>query len=55
MTLSAKSAREIEVKGKVDEKTQWRGQNESRREDKRNGRLVGTAKTSQNLAQWQRL
>ena len=50
-------AREIEVKGKMEEKTEWRGQSESHRggKEKRNGRLVGAAETSRELSEWPRL
>ena len=48
---------EIEVKGKMKERTGWQRQSESqiRGEDKRNGRLVGAGETSKELAQWHRL
>ena len=41
--------RELEVKGKMEKRTKWQGQSESRRGggEKRNGRLVGTAETSE--------
>ena len=55
--VPARSAREFEVKGKMEEKTEWRGQNESQivGEKKRSGRLVGAAKTSKERAEWCRL
>ena len=39
------------------ERTGWRGQNESQigGEEKRNGRLVGAAETSKELAEWRKL
>ena len=38
------------------ERTRWREQNESQLvEEKRNGRLVGAAETSKELAEWRRL
>ena len=48
---------EIEVKGKIKERTGWRGQNESQigGEEKRNGKLVGAAETNKELAGWRRL
>ena len=41
----------------MEERTRWRGQNESQiiGEEKRNGRLVGAAKTSKECAEWRRL
>ena len=41
----------------MEERTGWRGQNESQTggEKKRNGRLVGAAKTSKERAEWRRL
>ena len=41
----------------MEERTGWRGQNESRTvgEEKRNGRLVGAAETSKERAEWRRL
>ena len=41
----------------MEERTGWRGQNESQivGEEKRNGRLVGAAETSKELAEWRRL
>ena len=52
-----RSATEFEVKGKMEERTEWRGQNESQigGEEKRNGRLVGAAETSKERAEWRRL
>ena len=52
-----KSAREIEVKGKMEEKTRWRGQSERQRgrEGRRSGRLVDAAEISGVLAEWHRL
>ena len=45
------------VKGKMEETTGWRGQNECQieAEEKRNGRFVGAAETSKELAEWRRL
>ena len=56
-TVPARSARVIEVKGKMEKMTGWRGQSESQigGEEKRNGRLVGAAETSKKLAEWRRL
>ena len=41
----------------MEERTGWQGQNESQivREEKRNGRLVGAAEISKELAEWRRL
>ena len=41
----------------MEERTGWRGQNESQiiEEEKRNGRLVGAAETSKERAEWRRL
>ena len=41
----------------MEERTGWREQNESQiiEEEKRNGRLVGTAETSKERAEWRRL
>ena len=41
----------------MEERTGWRGQNESQiiAEEKRNGRLVGAAETSKERAEWRRL
>ena len=52
-TVPARSAMEIKVKGKTEERTEWRGQNESQivGEEKRNGRLVGAAETSKERAE----
>ena len=54
--VPARSAREIEVKGKMEERTGRRGQNESQigEEEMRSGRL-GAAETSEELAEWRRL
>ena len=56
-TVPARSATEFEIRGKMEERTGWRGQNESQiiGEEKRNGRLVGTAETSKERAEWRRL
>ena len=45
------------MRGKLEERTGWRGQNESQivGEEKRNGRLVGAAETSKECAKWRRL
>ena len=41
----------------MEERTRWRGQSENQIEGKenRNGRLVGAAETSKELAKWRRL
>ena len=54
LTVPARFAREIEITGKVEERTGWREQNESQigREEKRNGRLVGGSDTSKERAEW---
>ena len=56
-TVPVRSAKKIEVKGKMEERSGWRGQNESQigGEEMRSGRLVGAAETSKELAQWRRL
>ena len=48
---------EFEIKGKMEERTGWRGQNECQivGNEKRNGRLVGAAETSKERAEWRRL
>ena len=48
---------EFEIRGKMEERTGWRGQNESQTggEEKRNGRLVDAAETSKERAEWRRL
>ena len=53
---SAVPTKEFEVKEKTEERTGWQRQSESRREvdEKKNGRLVGAAKTSKELAEWRR-
>ena len=45
------------MKGKTEEMTGWRGQSESQtgEEEKKNGRLVGVAETSNERAEWRRL
>ena len=45
------------MRGKMEERTGWRGQNESQvgGEEKKNGRLVGVAETSKERAEWRRL
>ena len=45
------------MRGKMEERTEWRGQNESQivGEEKRNGTLVGAAETSKERAEWRRL
>ena len=52
-----RSATEFEIRGKMEERTGRRGQNESQiiGEEKRNGRLVGAAETSKERAEWCRL
>ena len=44
------------MRGKMEERTGWRGQNQSQivGEEKRNGRLVGAAETSKECAEWRR-
>ena len=56
-TVTARSATEFEIRGKMEERTGWRGQNENQivGEEKRNGRLVGAAETSKERAEWRRL
>ena len=56
-TVPARSARELEIKGKMEERTGWRGQNESQivGEEKKSGRLYGAAETSKERAEWHRL
>ena len=55
-TVPARSATEFEIRGKIEERTGWRGQNESQIiEEKRNGRLFGAAETSKERAEWRRL
>ena len=56
-TVSARSATEFEIKEKMEDRTGWRGQNESQTggEEKKNGRLVGAAETSKERAEWRRL
>ena len=39
----------------MEERTGWRGQNESQIEKKKNGRLVGAAETSKERAEWRSL
>ena len=57
MTVPARSATEFDIKGKIEERTGRRGQNESQiiGKEKRNGRLVGAAETSKERAEWRRL
>ena len=57
MTVPVRSATEYEIRGKMEERTRWRGQNESQivREEKRNGRLVGAVETSKERVEWRRL
>ena len=55
-TVPARSATDFEIRGKMEERTGWREQNESQIiEEKRNGRLVGAAKTSKEREEWRRL
>ena len=56
-TVPARSATEFEIKGTMEERIGWRGQNESQigAEEKRNRRLVGAAETSKERAEWRRL
>ena len=53
MTSEDKFLREIEVKGKMEERTGWRGRSESQRggEETKSGRLVAAAETSKELAE----
>ena len=54
--VPARSSIEFEVKRKMEERTEWRGQNESQigGEKKRSGRLTGAAETSKERAEWRR-
>ena len=56
-TVSAKSATEFGIRGKMEERTGWRGQNESQTggEEKKNGRLYGAAETGKDRAEWRRI
>ena len=54
-TIPAKSAREIEVKEKMEKRIEWRGQSESQIGGQRSGSLVGATETSKELAEWPRL
>ena len=56
MTVPARSVTKFEIRGKMEERTGWRGQNESQivGEEKRNDRLVGAAETSKERAEWSR-
>ena len=56
-TVPARSATEFEIRGEMEERTGWRGQNESQIEGKKkkSGRLVGAAETSKERAEWRRL
>ena len=56
-TVPARFATEFEIRAKMEERTGWRGQNESQKEgeEKKNGRLVGAAETSKERAGWRRL
>ena len=56
-TVPARSATEFEIRGKMEEWTGWREQNKSQMigEEKRNGRLVGAAKTGKEHADWRKL
>ena len=49
-------ATDFEMKGKMEKRIGWRGQNESQivGEEKRNGRLYGVAETSKERAEWRR-
>ena len=57
MTVPARSATDFEMRGKIEERTGRRGQNESQTggEEKKNGRLVGTAEISKEHQGWHRL
>ena len=52
-TVSARSAKEFLVEGKMEERTGWCGQNESQigGEEKKSGRLDGAAETSKEHAE----
>ena len=54
---SCQISTEFKVKGKMEEKTEWRGQSDKQigGEEIRSGRLVGVAETSKELAEWRRL
>ena len=56
-TAPARFATEFEIRGKMEERTEWQGQNESQiiGEEKRNGRLYGAAETSKERAEWHSL
>ena len=56
-TVSARSATEFGIRGKMEARTRRRGQNDSQiaGEENRNGRLVGAAETSKERAEWRRL
>ena len=56
-TVSVRSATEFEIRGKTEERTGRRGQNESQTvgEEKKSGRLVGAAETSKERTEWRRL
>ena len=56
-TVPARYATKFEIKGKMEERTGWREQNESQivREEKRNGRLYGATETSKDRAEWHRV
>ena len=53
-TVPARSATEFEIRGKMEERTERESDNR-RREEKKNGRLVGAAETSKERAEWRRL
>ena len=56
MTVPARSTTEFEIRGKMEERTGWRGQNENQiGEEKKSGRLVGDVETSKEHAEWRRL
>ena len=50
-TVSARYVREFQVKGKTEKRTEWQGQDKSKigGGQKRSGRLVGAAETSNRL------
>ena len=56
-TVPARSATEFQGKGKTEEMTDWRGQNNNQMggEEKRSGGLAGAAETSKKRAEWGRL
>ena len=53
-TVPTRSATKIEIRGKMEETTGWRGRNKSQieEEEKRNGRVVGAAETIRDRGKW---